>query len=128
MGQVGDTWAQSGTKGATTYSIFMNTVGHAVVGCAQSEASGGSCRSGAMAGAFSAAWSNYGPGYASVDGASVIIQNTMTAALVGGVSSKLGGRMFWNGAQTGAFGYLFNYCAHNGCFDRRFDFNDAVDQ
>lgn len=25
-------------------------------------------------------------------------------------------------------GYLYNYCAHNGCFDRRFDFNDAVDQ
>jgi hypothetical protein len=27
--------------------------------------------------------------------------------------------------MTGAFGYLFNYCAHNGCFNRDFTLADA---
>jgi hypothetical protein len=56
------------------------------------------------------------------------VSGTITSAIVGGTASVLGGGTFANGAQTAAFGYLFNYCAHNGCFDRRFDFNDAVDQ
>lgn len=30
--------------------------------------------------------------------------------------------------QPSRFGYLFNYCAHNGCFNRRFTWADAVDQ
>ncbi len=48
--------------------------------------------------------------------------------VLGGTAAELGGGKFANGATTAAFGYLFNYCAHNGCFNRRFNWNDAVDQ
>ncbi len=37
----------------------------------------------------------------------------------------LGGGKFGNGAMTGAFGYLFNFCKHNGCFNRDFTLADA---
>ena len=33
--------------------------------------------------------------------------------------------IFANGAVTGSFGYLYNYCAHNHCFNRDFTFEDA---
>lgn len=113
MGAVGDKWAGAGVKGWTTESVFLNTVGHTVVGCGSSVASGGSCQSGAMSGGFSSAWGNYGLGYESVNGdISILIKNTMIAATVGGVSSVVGGGKFWNGAQTGAFGYLFNDAVH----------------
>ncbi|SFX46912.1 RHS repeat-associated core domain-containing protein [Janthinobacterium lividum] len=108
MNAVGSTWAGAGTEGHTATSVFMNTAGHAAVGCGSAMADGGSCRSGAISGSFSAAWGNYGPGYP----AGLMVQNTITSAIVGGVSSKLGGGEFWNGAQTGAFGYLFNQAMH----------------
>lgn len=40
---------------------------------------------------------------------------TTKAMIVGGVGSVLGGGKFANGAVTGAFGYLFNECAHDAC-------------
>ncbi|PMQ10378.1 tRNA nuclease WapA [Janthinobacterium sp. AD80] len=116
MNAVGSTWAGAATDGHSATSVFMNTAGHAAVGCGSAVANGGSCRSGAMSGTFSAAWGNYGPGYAAGQTAGIIAQNTVTAAIVGGASSKLGGGEFWNGAQTGAFGYLFNQAMHEaGC-------------
>lgn len=60
MYEVGNaTTTTSTVNGVTTTAMtspVWNTVGHAVVGCASSYASGGSCGSGAMAGGFSAAW------------------------------------------------------------------------
>lgn len=115
MGAVGDKWAGAGAKGATKESIFLNTVGHAAVGCGSSAASGGSCKSGAMSGGLSAAWGNYGPSYEAVNGdTGILIKNTVIAATVGGAGSVIGGGKFWNGAETGAFGYLFNFAAHEG--------------
>lgn len=38
------------------------------------------------------------------------------SAIVGGTTSVIGGGKFADGAVTAAFGYLFNYCAHNGCW------------
>jgi hypothetical protein len=35
-------------------------------------------------------------------------------AVVGGTAAELGGGKFANGAQTGAFSYLFNYCSRPG--------------
>lgn len=130
MGQVGNTWNTATVNGVapSAGTVFMNTVGHGVVGCGSSMLSGGKCGSGAVGGAFSAAWANYGTGLAEGKSISAMVQNTVTSAIVGGVGSSLSGGDFWNGARTGAFGYLFNFCAHNGCFDRRFDWNDAVDQ
>ena len=85
-----------------------NVMAHAVVGCASAVIGDGSCRAGAYAGGFSA-WATPG-----ISG-SLPAQVTQ-AAVIGGVGSVLGGGKFGNGAVTGAFGYLFNYCAHNKCF------------
>ena len=41
-----------------------------------------------------------------------VVSGTITSAIVGGTASVLGGGKFANGAQTAAFGYLFNECAH----------------
>lgn len=120
MGAVGDTWSTA-TVGAggvpvtpTAGNLFMNTVGHGVVGCGSAMLNGGKCGSGAVGGAFSAAWGNFGQAYAPATSSSILVQNTLKAAVVGGVSSRLSGGDFWNGAQTGAFGYLFNQASHEG--------------
>jgi hypothetical protein len=96
----------------TTASRGWNTVGHAAVGCASSVMNHNSCGGGALAGGFSAAWGNYGPGYAAGKTLDVIVSNTLQSATIGGISSMLGGGKFWNGAVTGAYGYLFNELAH----------------
>lgn len=92
---------------------YQNVIGHAVVGCASSVASGGSCQSGAAGAALGAMADGYG----------IVVH-----MVAGGVGAELGGGKFANGAVMGAYGYLFNYCAHNGCFNRRFTLADARDQ
>ncbi len=99
-----------------------NVAGHALVGCASAAASGGSCGAGALAAGAGSAWSNYGYKFEFLEA------NVVMHAVVGGTASVLGGGKFGNGAMTGAFGYLFNYCAHNGCFDRPFGLAEAADQ
>ncbi|WP_291849246.1 RHS repeat-associated core domain-containing protein [Bradyrhizobium sp.] len=79
----------------------FNVAGHALVGCASSVASGGSCQSGALAGAVGAAG---GPLMGGMNGA----QKLVASAVLGGTASVAGGGKFANGAITGAFGYLFN--------------------
>ena len=88
-----------------------NVLGHAAVGCLSAEASHGSCKGGAMSGGFGAAYSIYGPQ------GQGIFAGTVQHAMVGGVTSVLGGGKFWDGAKTAAFGYLFNELLHQG--DRR---------
>jgi hypothetical protein len=82
------------------------------VGCVSSAAQGGSCGSGAAAGAAGSAWSNYGVKYES------LVANVVAHAVVGGTTSVLGGGKFANGAATAAFGYLFNECTHSNCLGR----------
>ncbi len=81
---------------------------HAAVGCGTSALQGGSCRSGAMAAGFAEFAGPIGADQGYVFG-------TTKAMIVGGVGSVLGGGKFANGAVTGAFGYLFNECAHDAC-------------
>ncbi|CAN7240115.1 RHS repeat domain-containing protein [Polaromonas sp. LjRoot131] len=75
---------------------------HALVGCVSSAAQGGNCGAGALAGAAGLAGTAYG---------------LIGSAIAGGVGAVIGGGKFENGAVTGAFGYLFNHCAHTpeGC-------------
>jgi RHS repeat-associated protein len=82
-----------------------NVAGHALVGCASSVASGGSCQSGALSAAVSA---GAGP---LINGQNTVVSLTANAVL-GGLGSVAGGGKFANGAVTGAFGYLFNWVAH----------------
>jgi hypothetical protein len=46
------------------------------------------------------------------------VAGTAANAVVGGLAAKLAGGDSRQGALTGAYAYLFNYCAHNGCFDK----------
>ena len=85
----------------TPGAYAFNVAGHALVGCASSAASGGSCESGALSGGLSAA---AGPWINGPNQAASLVGN----AVVGGVASVAGGGKFANGAVTGAFGYLFN--------------------
>ena len=77
---------------------------HAGAGCLSSVAGGGSCKSGAISGALGEAGLNI-----KTEG---IALGAVKGAMLGGIGSKLAGGKFADGAQTGAFGYLFNECMH----------------
>jgi hypothetical protein len=85
----------------TPGAYAFNVAGHALVGCASSAASGGSCESGALSGGITAA---AGPLINGQRFGVALVEN----AVLGGVASVAGGGKFANGAVTGAFGYLFN--------------------
>jgi hypothetical protein len=68
---------------------------------------GGKCGPGALSAAASKALVVTG-----VTDTKDIVSGTIVSAVTGGTVSVLGGGKFANGAQTGAFSYLFNYCAH----------------
>jgi RHS repeat-associated protein len=105
--EVGDLTGHTPTLGTAQYA--ENVAGHALVGCASSAASGGSCESGALSGAVTAA---AGP---LINGQSFGVALAENAVL-GGAASVAGGGKFANGAITGAFGYLFNACGGpHGC-------------
>jgi RHS repeat-associated protein len=96
--------SQIGTEYPYQTQPLANTLGHAVVGCLGAEASGTSnCSQGALAGGVSAGFNNY-VGYSENP-----ILGTMQSSFVGGVASVAGGGKFAEGAQTGAFGHLFNH-------------------
>jgi Bacterial toxin 37 len=84
--------ANYGAGAATAFKI----VGHAAVGCASAEASGGSCQSGAISAGFGA-------------GTTVITNGSFFLTVVaGGIGAELGGGKFANGALTASMGYMFN--------------------
>lgn len=78
---------------------------HAVVGCATSEAGGGSCGSGALSAGFSKALAPYTDSVTKGDR----LLGPAVNAVAGGTASVLGGGKFANGAQSAAFSYLFNW-------------------
>jgi RHS repeat-associated protein len=87
--------------GSPAYAF--NIAGHALVGCASAEASGGNCGPAALAGAVGSA---AGP-FVSKN----FVVGLAETTVLGGVASVAGGGKFANGATTAAFGYLFNYVA-----------------
>lgn len=89
------------TPGFGTPAYAENVIGHALVGCASSAASGGSCESGALSGAVTA---GAGPLINGQAYGVALVENTV----LGGAASVAGGGKFANGAITGAFGYMFN--------------------
>ena len=95
-------------------AYFENIAGHALVGCASSAVSGGSCKSGALSGAVGSALApmitNNFPNPQT--NTSDLIGGTITSSVAGGLASVAGGGKFGNGAYTAAFGYLFNATMH----------------
>jgi RHS repeat-associated protein len=81
---------------------------HAGAGCLSGMAGGGSCKSGAISGAFGEFGNNIGNvGNSDLLGAA-------RGAMLGGIGSKISGGKFADGAITGSFGYLFNELLHSG--------------
>lgn len=79
---------------------------HAAVGCASAAASGGNCRSQALAGGVGALAGNLLPKGWSPEAKFVAV------TVIGGTTSVIGGGKFADGAVTAAFAYLFNRMAH----------------
>jgi len=107
---IATTVALHAVGGLTASGSIANIAGHAIVGCLSSMASGGKCGPGAAAAAVSAA----GTPFVSAAFKDDLIGGTAASAVLGGLGSVAGGGKFENGAVTGAFGYLFNWCAHEG--------------
>jgi RHS repeat-associated protein len=103
-------WAGGvGGTGAIGANSFERYAAHALVGCASGELSGGGCGRGA-ASAVAGKWATN-----ATDGLNDLAKG-VAATVAGGTVSVIGGGSFANGATTAAFGYLFNYCTHNGCW------------
>jgi len=101
--------AANGFIGSAFKDYGFNVAAHAALGCTSASLHGASCGSGAMSGGFSAAAAPLASQLGRVGG-------PVADTVVGGTASVLGGGKFVNGAQTAAFQYLFNYCAHDGCW------------
>ncbi len=101
------TWAGD----MASYGPTAHYAAHMVSGCVQAEMQGGKCGQGALSSAFTLAAT---PTVAKYSGGNAIL-GAMGAAVVGGTASAIGGGKFSNGAQTGAFSYIFNHCGHNAC-------------
>jgi RHS repeat-associated protein len=93
---------------------FENAVGHGVVGGVVSIVQGGDFQSGFLAAGVGGLVDPYA---LAVDhglgGTEGLYAGTAISAVSGGVGSVLGGGKFANGAETGAFGYLFNAAMHD---------------
>jgi YD repeat-containing protein len=85
---------------------FQGVALHGVAGCVTSVVNGSKCGPGALSAAFSQAALPYKP-----EG---IVGGTAASMVIGGTASVLGGGKFANGAETAAFGYLFNCSLHPG--------------
>lgn len=93
---------QTGSAYFGTTDHIVNVLGHAVIGCASSVASGGKCGPQALAAGMSGA---VGPVLPKTMGNPIGIA---VSGGIGGFASVLGGGKFANGFQTAAYGYLFN--------------------
>jgi hypothetical protein len=82
---------------------------HAALGCGQA-AAGGTCKSGVIAGGFSAA---AGPLLPGAESRGFDARQLIGQAAVGAVAARLSGGSAQNGAVSAAFGYLFNNAVLN---------------
>jgi RHS repeat-associated protein len=88
-------WAGGVNPNPWDPSVF---VAHAAVGCLSGEMMGGGCGAGAASAVAGKLATN-------------VSKNIVVASVAGGTVSVIGGGKFANGAVTGAFGFLFNYCS-----------------
>lgn len=79
-----------------------NYAGHALVGCASAVMDGGKCGSGATG----ALWAKFATIH--TEGLPDVPRG-IAAAVAGGIGAEITGGSFKNGAQTAAYGYLFNH-------------------
>ena len=108
--KVGTTWNASTSAAA-------NIAGHAAVGCISASMSGGDCGAGAVSSAIADYASINMPG--PLKSANSLALNTAYISIIGGTTSVISGGKFANGAQTAAFGYLFNQLMHPDGWDSK---------
>ncbi len=105
--KAGDAGQATGKHGVGHYAA------HAAVGCVSSVAGGGQCGAGALAAVAGLAGTEFG---------GIVKAGTAgrfaIATVAGGVGSSLAGGSFMDGAQTAAYGYLFNAMRHGTWADR----------
>ncbi|MFN7835881.1 MAG: RHS repeat-associated core domain-containing protein [Burkholderiaceae bacterium] len=116
---------QAGLQGGITGALFAAAGGigkdiswsrlgaHAMAGCVSGELQDGKCGTGAIS---AVAGKTVTMGLDMHYGGSIPFSVGFTSAVIsGGTASIITGGKFANGAVTGAFGYLYNYCSTNGC-------------
>ncbi|WP_199226415.1 hypothetical protein [Limnohabitans sp. 2KL-1] len=101
--------AMTGGVGAEGANSFTRYAAHAGAGCVSSVAGGGSCSQGAASAVFGKYTTNAISGWGG-DGTGAVIARGVATTVAGGVGSVIAGGKFANGAETAAYGYLFNYC------------------
>jgi hypothetical protein len=89
-----------------------NYIGHAVVSCASSVASGGNSQSCGRAAAASLVGTFVSANTTNTNGWNQYSRGVATA-VAGGVTSRMMGGSFADGATSAAYGYLFNSIAHD---------------
>jgi RHS repeat-associated protein len=99
-----------GEAGANSYARYA---AHAGAGCVSSVAGGGSCGQGAASAVFGKFTTNAISGWGG-DGTGAVIARGVATAVAGGVGSAIAGGKFANGAETAAYGYLFNELLNEG--------------
>jgi hypothetical protein len=108
----GITGAAMGYVGFTyTGNTFGNYIGHAVVSCASSVASGGGSQSCGRAAAASLVGTYVSANTTNANGWNEYSRGAATI-VTGGVTSRMMGGTFADGATSAAYGYLFNAFAH----------------
>jgi hypothetical protein len=86
---------------------------HAAVGCVSSVAGGGQCGAGALSAVAGLAGTQIGGAIGAGMGG-----RFASAVIAGGIGSRLAGGSFMDGAQTAAYGYLFNAMRHGTWADK----------
>jgi RHS repeat-associated protein len=104
--------------GAGSYAGYA---AHAGAGCISFVANGGSCGSGALSAVVGYGATDLTIGFGTSQGA-MMARFAVTVA-AGGIASKISGGSFVDGAQTAAYGYIFNCLAHK-CNSADYDLKD----
>lgn len=122
IGQAANSLAGKGSLASNSGAWSNGGIGraamHAAGGCVTTVVGGGKCGTGAAAAGFGKLINS---NLSQVDNEML---GTMRAAIVGGTISTIGGGKFSNGAQTGAFQYIFNHMiTHHLAQNYTLDFN-----
>ncbi len=114
FGAAGLAGAGAGISEAAAARSTERYFAHALAGCISAVAGGGKCGQGAVSAVFGKFTTNTisGVGGRSIGG---FIARGVATSVAGGVGSVIAGGKFANGAETAAYGYLFNACLHGQC-------------
>lgn len=107
FGAAGLAGAGAGISEAAAARSTERYLAHALAGCISAVAGGGKCGQGAVGAVFGKFTTNAisGVGGGGIGG---VIARGVATSVAGGVGSVIAGGKFANGAETAAYGYLFN--------------------